>query len=107
MFTDILISDYSGVFLDYCILDRPMIHFAFDYEYYRDIDSGLYYDIEDFSGGAITKSFDETCKEIESILSGKDNYADKRHYVRNKYLEYEKGKASEIIVKTIFKQNLK
>lgn len=106
LFTDILITDYSGVFFDYVILDKPMIHYAFDYDYYKTVDTGLYYEIEDFSGGKVTETFDETCKEIDELLKGKDNYKDKRKYVKDKYLEYEKGKASEIIYKTAIKKNI-
>ncbi len=102
LFTDVLISDYSGVFLDFTILNKPIIHYAFDYEYYRDIDSGLYYDINDFSAGRVTKCFEETCREIDNLLSGIDMYKSKRKYVREKYLEYENGDASEIICNHIF-----
>lgn len=104
LFTDILISDYSGVFLDYCLLDKPIIHFAFDYEYYRDIDSGLYYDINDFAAGKVTKNFEETCEEINNLLKGNDEYSDRRNIVRRTFLEYEDGSASEKIVKKVFKK---
>lgn len=102
LFTDILISDYSGVFLDYTLLDKPIIHFAFDYEYYRDIDSGLYYDINDFSAGKITESFEETCEEIKKLIEGNDEYIDKRNKIRNTFLAYERGNASKNIVEQVF-----
>ena len=105
LFTDVLITDYSGVFFDFAVLDKPIIHYAFDYDFYKYEDTGLYYDIEDFSAGEVTKTFKETCSEIENILGGNDNYKSKREYVRNKYLEYENGNASEIIFNTTIKDN--
>src|SRR5699024_2446441 len=41
--SDILISDYSSCYLDYTLLDRPIIHFAYDLGDYKTKDRGLYY----------------------------------------------------------------
>lgn len=101
MFTDVLISDYSGAFLDFSLLDRPIVHYVYDYEYYRDQDSGLYYDISDFHAGAITENFDQLCKALEVILDGEDSFGERRRYVRNKYMQYEQGKASQTLFETI------
>lgn len=42
--SDILISDYSSIFFDYSILNRPMFSFSYDYEKYNE-ERGLYFDI--------------------------------------------------------------
>ena len=42
--SDILISDYSSVFFDYSILEKPMICFAYDYDQYQK-ERGMYFDI--------------------------------------------------------------
>ena len=42
---DILITDYSSCFFDFLLRDKPIIHFIYDIEQYRDNDRGLYYDI--------------------------------------------------------------
>lgn len=86
LFADCLISDYSGAYLDYILLDRPVIHFAYDYDYYRNVDSGLYYEIDDFAAGPIAYSFDELLKAMEEVLAGIDTYSEKREYVRKKYM---------------------
>lgn len=100
-FADVLISDYSGAFLDYLMLDRPIIHFAYDYEYYKNVDSGLYYDIDDFSAGPVVEDYDDLLYELNSFLSGKDEWKKKRAYVKKKYMTYEKGRASEEIIKRV------
>ena len=43
--SDMMISDYSSVFFDYSILDRPMFCFAYDFDEYQD-KRGLYLDIK-------------------------------------------------------------
>ena len=101
MFTDVLISDYSGAFLDFALLDRPIVHYVYDYEFYRDQDSGLYYDISDFHAGAIAENFDQLCSALEEVLDGKDAFRERRKYVRNKYMQYERGKASQNLFEKI------
>lgn len=32
---DVLVSDYSAIFMDYAILEKPMVCFGYDYEEYR------------------------------------------------------------------------
>ncbi|WP_291492948.1 CDP-glycerol glycerophosphotransferase family protein [Desulfurella sp.] len=44
--SDILISDYSSVFFDYSILERPIILLMYDIEEYKTIRNGFYLDIE-------------------------------------------------------------
>ncbi len=105
-FTDILISDYSGAFLDFLILDRPIIHFAYDYEYYRDVDSGLYYDIEDFSAGPVVFDYPELLRALERCLQGVDDDSGKRKYVKEKYMTYEQGHASKSIADTVMRNAL-
>ena len=34
VFTDILVTDYSGGFMDYCLRDKPIIFYPYDYEDY-------------------------------------------------------------------------
>lgn len=101
MLSDVLISDYSGAIMDFLFLDRPIIHYAYDYDYYRNVDSGLYYEIEDFSAGPIAQTFEELVQCLRSCIEGEDSYSEKRMYVRNKYMSYECGKASETITKVV------
>lgn len=42
--SDLLISDYSSIFFDYSIMDKPMLCFAYDYEKYSS-HRGMYFDI--------------------------------------------------------------
>lgn len=97
---DLLISDYSGAFLDYVLLDRPVIHYAYDYEDYKNNDSGLYYEIEEFAAGDVVETFDELCVSLIEGLKKQSKDHEKRIGIRNRYMSYEKGKAS----KTIYEQ---
>ena len=100
-FTDVQICDYSGCYLDYLILNRPLIHFLYDYEEYRDHDSGLYYDVKDFAAGKVVQTVDGVIEELRKIYTKTDNYIADRKRVRDRFLEFEHGNASEIILKEI------
>lgn len=95
-FSDVLISDYSGVILDYLLLDRPIMYYIYDYDDYKNNDSGLYYDIEAYGAGIVARSFEEICYGLEQILEKKiDDSAGKRKVVANELCTYDDGHSSE------------
>ncbi len=54
--SDILISDYSGIFFEFGVQDKPMFCYAYDYDEYTK-GRGLYFDIRDkIPGGHMTES---------------------------------------------------
>ena len=62
--SDILISDYSGIFFEYGVQDKPMYCFAYDYDEYIKVRS-LYFDIRDMipGGHLVEEDLLETIKE--------------------------------------------
>ncbi len=104
LFADIQISDYSGCILDYLLMDRPIIHFAYDLEQYRAKDSGLYFPIDDFAAGKVAQTFDEVVAELDDLLSGVDRYCAQRAYVKAKYIPAEDGNASKRIFETVIRR---
>lgn len=96
--SDMLISDYSSIYFDYSILDRPMLCYAYDYEEYVE-KRGLYFDIREVMlGGSITEDelldlirdlpYDEALKLVSNF--------------RNKYVQ-KYGNATEVSLDTIYK----
>lgn len=59
--TDLLIADYSSIAVEYSLLERPILLYAFDKEWYLDKDRGFYYDYEDTAPGPILTTMDELC----------------------------------------------
>lgn len=62
--SDILISDYSSIFFDYSIMDKPMLCFAYDYDRYN-AERGLYFDIRKELSDEIIENEDQL---LEAIL---------------------------------------
>lgn len=81
--SDILISDYSSIFFDYSIMDKPMLHFTYDYDIYEE-KRGMYFDIRDYLSGASNE--DELLRIILSMETGEE--VTKTETFRNKYVNY-------------------
>lgn len=63
-FVDVLISDYSSLVFDYLYLNKPMIYYAFDLDFYKYSDRGLLFEYEKITAGEIV--YDK--KEINDVL---------------------------------------
>lgn len=56
---DIVISDYSSIAFDFLLLDKPVIFFPYDLNYYSNKDRKLIFNYEEFSPGPLINSIDE------------------------------------------------
>lgn len=98
--SDVLITDYSSVFFDYSVLKRPIIFYMYDLEDYKHNLRDFYIDLKELPGPIVEKEKD-LVKEIEKTKDFKLNTKYKKFNDRFTYLE--DGKASERVVKKIFK----
>ncbi len=62
---DMLITDYSSACMDFALLSKPCIFFAFDLEEYEK-ERSFYFDYETYVPGAVAKSFDEVIEAIKN-----------------------------------------
>lgn len=65
---DVLITDYSSIYIDFLLLDRPVIHFAYDLDRYRE-ERGFLYDPEEAFAGPCVRTFDELLEVLEAALA--------------------------------------
>jgi|TARA_Y100000310_G_scaffold84450_1_gene81286 CDP-glycerol glycerophosphotransferase (TagB/SpsB family) len=86
-FIDVLITDYSSMYHDFLLLDRPMIFVPYDYSHYKKRSGFLYDYFENLPGPYVT-DFDEFCKELRKTLNDSSYYVEKRVMLKNKIHEY-------------------
>lgn len=85
---DFLITDYSSIFFDYLLLNRPIIFFPFDYDDYITQDRELYYDYEDVTPGFHATNIKELISAIENIASGFDPFKKNRNVINKVFNTY-------------------
>lgn len=98
---DLLITDYSSCFFDYLVLDRPIIHFVYDYEYYKNKDRGLYYSIDKVCCGKCVYDVDGLINQINVSLMDNDNEKSLRKNRMKSFLTYENKNSCEETYKAI------
>lgn len=66
LISDILITDYSSIMIEYALLNKPMIFYPYDYEYYKDLERGFYFEYEKFVPGPIAFNTEAIIKIIKN-----------------------------------------
>lgn len=97
--SDIVISDYSSVFFDFLVTERPIIHYLYDLDVYKK-ERGLNLSEEELPG-TIAKSSEELKAAIVSKLQ---NDQPTPHYLaaKERFCPYDDGKSTERVVKWFF-----
>lgn len=92
---DVLVTDYSSVYFDYLLLDRPVVFYAHDLERYR-AERGFYFEYETVTPGPVTRTADELTRTVEQTLEHDDAYADERARVRERFCHTGKGRSEAV-----------
>lgn len=97
----LLISDYSGIFVDYLLTDRPIIFSPFDYEKYITKDRELYYNYEDITPGPKCKDWEEVILWIKKFKEDQSLFKREREAMKNKFHKYQDGKSCKRVYENI------
>lgn len=100
-FTTALITDYSSIFCDYLLLNKPIIFYAFDKEDYLSGERGFYFNYDDFVPGDIVESFEMLLQAIKSI---DEQLCDKRDSIKNMLWDKYCGQSSVRLISFINQQ---
>ncbi|MFC6178471.1 CDP-glycerol glycerophosphotransferase family protein [Weissella sagaensis] len=100
--TDILITDYSSIFFDYLVTDKPIIFYAWDHELYSSY-RGMYFDDDELPGPILDDiaAVGHTLQDIDQVYT---QYQQKYQQLKEKIVTYDDGQVTERIVQTIFDQ---
>ena len=86
--TDILITDYSSIYIDFLLFNKPIIFTPFDFKNYIENNRNLYYDYYEITPGKKCNSWDDTLKEIKEIFNGNDHFSLNRKNIKTMYHKY-------------------
>ena len=100
MVADYLISDYSSIIMDYCILGRPIVCFGYDFEEYNKARGGFYFDLDKEIPSGICHTEDEVLSYI--LNADYDLESQKARAFRDRHIEVG-GHATEICTEKLLK----
>lgn len=99
--SDILITDYSSVYFDYLLLNRPIIFFPYDINLYISESRELYYEYDSVTPGPRVENMSELIERIKYYLSGKDEFEAERKRVFMEMFDFNDSNSSERLYKKI------
>lgn len=95
---DLLVTDYSSVFFDYAILERPIYFYMYDREEYDKQLRGFYLDVDKDLPGEIVTSEDQLLQLIKS-----ERYDfDKLKEFNKEFNSFQDGYSSQKVIRKIF-----
>lgn len=93
---DALLTDYSSIYFDFLLLDRPLIFYPYDYEAYTTRNRELLFDYDSMTPGRKAVSEDDLYTALEEVLvQGKDDFSGPRRALRDKAFTHHDGRAAE------------
>lgn len=97
---DLLITDYSSVYFDFLLCQKPIIFYPFDFEEYIINDRDFYYEYSEVTAGVKCFTWLEVIENIKIIYNGIDNYSSLRNAAKLRFHKYD----SSEIMDQIFNQ---
>ncbi|MCP4220690.1 MAG: hypothetical protein GY765_39045, partial [bacterium] len=104
---DLLITDYSSIYFDYLLLDRPIVFFPYDLETYINEERGLIFEYDRLTPGPHCFSREELEKEVfTALVDLKDSYKEKREEIGKLAFTYRDGKSCQRVWRDIIEERL-
>lgn len=99
--SDALLTDYSSVYMEFLVTDRPVLFYCFDLDEYVGKMREMYFDYEDITPGVKAKTPAEFYRALEDFAVGTDAYREARAEIRRMVLLPEPEKSSEKVFNRI------
>jgi CDP-glycerol glycerophosphotransferase (TagB/SpsB family) len=101
-YADILTTDYSSIYSDYMLLNRPVVAFQYDYDVYSINTREGYFDFDEYMPEVKAKNMHELMQTTKQVLQ-EDMCREKREKSREMMFSSCDGNACENIINRIMK----
>jgi CDP-glycerol glycerophosphotransferase (TagB/SpsB family) len=99
-FVDVLVTDYSSLYFDFLLLDRPMVFVPYDLDEYRRV-RGFTIDYESFTPGPRVVEFEHFLAALDRALADPEHDAEVRAGARRLFHAYPDGQSSSRVLARI------
>ncbi len=103
--SDILVTDYSSVFFDYAILERPIIFYVYDIDEYKDTLRGFYFNIEEKAPGPLVKTTEDLIVEVNNINKHGYTASNMQKQFQQEFSYLEDGNSCDRVINEVFKDD--
>lgn len=98
--TDILITDYSSIFFDYLVTNKPILFYMWDYDDYNK-NRGMYIDTDNLPGPICT-DVDELINSVDNIENVQKDYQEVYQSFVDRFCYQDYGNVTENVVQHVF-----
>ncbi|MFQ5605278.1 MAG: CDP-glycerol glycerophosphotransferase family protein [bacterium] len=98
---DILITDYSSIYFDYLLLNRPIVFTPFDLETYVSKDRELYYEYHEVTPGPKAANWQDVMDWLDKFLQNPALYSAEREKIKKQFNQFCDGNSSERLFREI------
>lgn len=99
---DILVTDYSSIFFDFLLLDRPIVFFPFDLGTYLAKERSMYFDYDAMTPGPKAYNINSLIDNLGRLAQGSDPWAEDRKKIRDLVFLHADGSAAERLLNDLF-----
>lgn len=99
---DLLITDYSSIFFDYLVTEKPILFYIWDYDDYQE-ERGMYLSEDELPGPTLF-TIEEVADAVQDIKKISDSYRSVYQAAKNKFTSHDDGKVTARIVQYVFNQ---
>lgn len=102
--TDVLVTDYSGVWVDFLLTNRPIVSFCYDMDSYLD-ERGFYYDYEAIFPGRINTNFNTFLEDLNQSLKDRipRDRVKKKSEIRQRFHKYTDGQSAHRVTEEVIR----
>ena len=100
--SDVLVTDYSSTMFDFAVTGKPIVHFTYDLEHYRDDLRGFYFDLEEIAPGPLLTTGDQVLATIAELRRRPWEPTPQYHRFQERFCSLEDGCATERVLRLLF-----
>ncbi len=97
---DLLITDYSSIFFDYLVTNKPILFYIWDYDDYSE-ERGMYLSEDELPGPTLF-TIEEVAAAVHNISAISENFHPVYQAAKNKFTNHDDGNVTARIVQYVF-----